>query len=80
MMPLAPIPRPVNVVDVSMPVLSLVLPVSSTFNVSVPLPIKVRMPLMLSTMPPSTGSRLPMLMVLLPLSVLTIVLVVALVL
>ena len=67
-------------VDVSMPVLSLVLPVSSTFNVSVPLPIKVRMPLMLSTMPPSTGSRLPMLMVLLPLSVLTIVLVVALVL
>ena len=79
-MPLAPMPRPVNVVDVSVPVLPLVLPVSSTFNVSVPLPIKVRMPWILSTMPPSTGSRLPTLIVLLPVPVLTIVLVVALVL
>ena len=43
-MPLAPIAKPVNVVAVSVPVLLPVLPVSSTFSVSAPLPVTVNAP------------------------------------
>ena len=73
-------PRPFTVVEVSVPVLPVVLPVSSTFNVSVPLPWIINAPWMLSTIPPSVGSRLPTLIVLAPAPVLTMVLVVTLVL
>src|SRR5208337_4217520 len=74
-MPLRPIFRPVRVVGVRVPLLEAVLPVSSTFIVSAPVPTTVNGPWMLSRMPALGvgGGMLPTLTVLTPPPVLTVV-------
>ena len=71
-MPAAIMPNPVTAPEVRLPVLPVELPVSSAFNVSLPLPVTITAPWMLSKIPFAFGAKLPMLIVFMPLPVSTL--------
>ena len=54
------------------PVFAAVLPVSSTFNTSLPLPATVNAPWILFTTPPTPGARLPTLITVVPAALFTL--------
>ena len=72
-MPLGPMPKPVSVVEVKKPIFAVLAPASPTFRVSLPLPTMVMAPWMKLTTPLSAGALLPMLIVLEPELVFTLV-------